>query len=93
MFPVFAHESMVELCKMLSPLSVKVTECMDKICKQAATILDKYTPEHLKNNCEQFSYIRHQADTMAIIVHQLVEKGYLVVPNEKVNICMYGVIR
>lgn len=92
-FPVFTHESMVELCKMLSPLSVKVTECMDEICKQASTILNKYTPEHLKDKCEQLCYIRHQAEAMAIIVEQLVEKGYLVVPEEKVNLCMYGVIR
>ncbi len=68
-------------------------ECMDKICTMATKICKKHTPKHLQDRCEQLAYVYYQADTMGIAVEKLVDEGYLIVPEEQINLCVFGVKR
>ena len=66
---------------------------MGKICELTTDICKKYTPKHLQDRCERLSYVCHQADVMGIVVEKLVDDGYLVVPEERTNLCVFGVKR
>lgn len=45
----------------------------------------------LKDKVGQLTHIHHQMDAMAFIIETMVEKGQLTVPEEKVNLCIFGV--
>ena len=92
-FPVFTTRGAYNMTKDLMPAIELIGDCMDKICKTAAEIFKKYTPENLRDRCEQLCYVRHQADAMGIITEKLVEKGYLHIPDKKTNLCIFGVRR
>ena len=93
LFPVFTTKDFYNMTKDLMPAIELIEDCMDKICKTAAEIFKKYTPENLRDRCEQLCYVRHQADAMGIITEKLVEKGYLHIPDKKTNLCIFGVRR
>ena len=79
--------------KKLHEISDLTMECMEKICGMAYGILKKHTPRHLHDRCEHLCCVRHQADAMGIIVEKLVNEHFLIVPEERTNLCMYGVIQ
>ena len=66
-------------------------ECMGKVCEMTTDICRKHTPKHLQDRCERLAYVCHQADVMGIVVEKLVADGFLTVPEEKTNLCIFGV--
>ena len=92
-FPTFTSKNDYSMRKQLQPMTNDVVKCMNEICCKAAIIFKKHTPKELKDRCEQLAYVCHQADAMGIIIEKLVEQGYLVVPDEQTNLCIYGVRR
>ncbi len=90
-FPVFSETVFEEVKGILSALSGDVCDCMMQICDIAAETLKDYVPKALKNKCGQLAWIYHQMDVMAFIIETMVKKEQLMVPNEKVNPCMFGV--
>lgn len=92
-FPVFTSKERYLMEKKLQEIINLTVDCMEKICGMAYVILKTYTPQHLYDRCEHLCYVRHQADAMGIIVEKLVADKYLIVPEERTNLCMYGVIQ
>ena len=91
-FPVFDSNLFETTLKdMLAPLSDEVAECMEKICDIAANTLKDYAPAALKDKFSRLTHIHHQMDVMAFILETMVERGQLIVPDEKVNLCIFGV--
>ena len=58
--------------------------------KLTTDICKKHVPTHLQDRCEHLAYVCHQADVMGIVVEKLVAEGYLTVPTEKTNLCVFG---
>lgn len=92
-FPTFASQQCHWMRQMLKEAINATMECMDRICIMTTAICKKHTPKHLQDRCERMSYVFHQADAMGIIVEKLVADGYLVVPEERTNLCIFGVKR
>lgn len=90
-FPVLSEKDNELLKNKLEVLIDAVQGCMEKICEQASVILKKYTPEHLKDKCEYVCYLCHQSAAIGFIMEELVKIGYLKVPDERKNLCIYGV--
>lgn len=91
-FPVFDSNLFNTTIKeMLAPLIDEAADCMVKICDIAAYTLKDYVPSKLKDKVGQITHIHHQMDAMAFIIEAMVEKGQLTVPEEKVNLCIFGV--
>lgn len=90
-FPTFTSKENYHIRNDLKPITVKIVDCMDKICTGAAALFKKHTPKELKDHCEQLAYIRYQADAMGVIVENLVAEGYLTIPEKRENLCVYGV--
>ena len=79
--------------KQLEEIFDELVFCMLEICNLAEGFFKKHTPKCFHDRCEQLCFVRHQADAMAIIVEKLVNEGYLIVPNEKTNLTIFGVRR
>ena len=91
-FPVFDAELFGgEVQELLTPMVDMVCDCMGKICDIAVETLKDYVPKALKDKCGQLAYIHHQMDVMAFVIETMVEKGELIVPEERVNLCVFGV--
>ena len=91
-FPTFTSREAYIIRKELKPITDTVVDCMEKICRNAASLFKKCSPKELKDNCEQLAYVRYQADAMGIIVEKLVEDKFLTIPEKRTNLCMFGVI-
>ena len=92
-FPTFTTRQAHNMRQVLKDAIDATVECMDKICTMATEICKKYTPKHLQGRCERLAYVYYQADAMGIIVEKLVKDGYLTVPEEQTNLCVFGVKR
>lgn len=92
-FPVFTSRDGYNMQKELQPIIEMTVNAMDSICRLAAELFKKHTPKNLMDRCEHLCYVRHQADAMGIIVEALVQTGYLTIPAEKANLCIFGVKR
>lgn len=92
-FPVFTSRDNYYMRKELQPIIDMTVNAMDNICRMAAELFKKHTPKNLMDRCEHLCYVRHQMDVMGIIVEALVQTGYLTIPAEKTNLCVFGVKR
>lgn len=90
-FPVLTYEDENLLLEKLKAVISEIQNCMEKVCNQSSQILKKHTPEHLTDKCEYLCFMRHQADVIGIIAEELVKIGYLKIPDERCNLCIYGV--
>ena len=90
-FAVFTNSVYEEISEILAPAVNDVVACMEEICGIAENILKDYVPKALKGRCGQMAQIHHQLDIMAYIIETMVSSGHLVIPDEKANICMFGV--
>lgn len=91
-FPVFGGGMFYgEMKKLLEPAVGEAYACMKNICGIAAECLTEYVPKSLRDKCGQMAVIRHQMDAMAYIIEEMVRNGQLIVPDERVNLCMFGV--
>ena len=92
-FPTFNTRQSYWMRQQLKDIIDITMDCMGKICELTTDICKKYTPKHLQDRCERLAYICHQADVMGIVVERLVADGYLIVPDEQTNLCVFGVKR
>ncbi len=92
-FPTFTTKQAHYMRQKLKNVIDATVECMDKICTMATKICRKYTPKHLQDRCERLAYANYQADAMGIIVEKMVADGYLIVPEERTDLCVFGVRR
>lgn len=92
-FPTFTTKQAYFMRQELKEVIDATVECMDKICTMASEICKKHTPKHLQNRCERLAYAYYQADAMGIVVEKMVADGYLIVPEERTNLCVFGVRR
>ncbi len=90
-FPVFTQSVFNNIYEKLEPSIMEAYQCMEKICRLAGEILADYAPKALKNRCGQLAFIHHQSNVMAYIMEALVEEKVLIVPDKRVNLCMFGV--
>lgn len=90
-FPTFNTRQAYYMRQQLQEAIDAIMECMGKICELTTDLCKKHTPKHLQDRCERLAYVCHQADVMGIVVEKLVAEGYLAVPEEKTNLCIFGV--
>jgi hypothetical protein len=88
---VFKAEAFDELKEILTPAINEVSSCMREICDIAAETLKDYVPKALTDKCGQLSTINHQMDVMAYIIEEMVKREHLIIPEEKTNVCIFGV--
>lgn len=92
-FPIFTSRENHLMRKQLREIIDPTVECMEKICSMACEILKRHTPEYFHDRCDHLCYVRHQADAMGIIIEKLVKERYLIIPDQKTNLCVFGVKR
>ena len=92
-FPTLTSRENHYIREELKPITDIIVGCMEKVCSSAALLFKKHTPKELKEHCEQLAYVRYQADAMGIIIEKLVEDKFLIVPEKRTNLCMFGVKR
>lgn len=90
-FPVFSSDMIDNIKKMLEPIVEEICSCMIEICDLAAQTLKEYVPKALLDQCDQLAFIHHQMDVMAFIIETMVERNYLVIPEENEKLCVFGV--
>lgn len=90
-FPVFSEQIFEETKKLLTPAIEEACNCMAQICDMGAKLLKNYVPKALQNKCDQLARINHQMDVMAFLIENMVANGQLILPNEKTNLCIFGV--
>lgn len=91
-FPIFNKSVLTKLLQEFENDIDDITECINGICKTAAKELKKYTPKNLQDKCEQLSFIHHQMDVIALIIEEMVNGGFLTIPNDRTNLCIYGIV-
>ncbi len=90
-FPVFSSEAFGKAIEILSPISEITNSCMIEACEVVSKMLYKDVPASMKKYNPLFAHIWYPLESMALIVEAMVETGYLFVPEEKTNLCMFGV--
>jgi len=90
-FPVFEEPVFDRLCTLIKPISEMVANCMTDISDKAETILAEHAPESVRTQCADIAKIHHRLDVAAFLMEKMVEKGSLAVPDERVNLCIFGV--
>lgn len=90
-FPVFTEKVFEEVQEILAPVSEIALSCMTEICKIAEETLRDYVPKQLKDKCGYLTAIYHQIKAMGLIIEEMVKREQLIVPDEKVNLCVFGV--
>ncbi len=91
-FPVITTDSYETTKEKMENIINEAYEYILKICDVAEEVLSDYVPGYLKDKCGRMAQIQHQMDGMAYVVETMVEKGQLIVPKEKANIGIFGVI-
>lgn len=92
-FPVFSESVFDKVKEIIQPAIDETCNCMVEICDIAAETLKDFAPKALKDKCGQLARIRYQMDVMAFIVETMVKRNQLIVPDEKVNLCIFGVVK
>lgn len=90
-FPVFTNKQKEEICEMFASVIKEIYDYIEDVCNEALKHLKSYVPKNLADKCEALCFVRHQSDVVAIIAEQLVKIGYLTVPDEKANLCFFGI--
>ncbi len=90
-FPVFVKAELEHVKEALAPIVDLIFACILEICAIAEETLKDYVPNALKNDCGHLANVHYQVDSAAQIMEEMVRRGMLTVPEEKVNMCMYAV--
>lgn len=90
-FAVFKEAVFYEIKEILTPVINEVCGCMEEICGIAEKTLKDYAPKALKDKFGQLSWIHHELDILAFIIETMAGRNQLIIPDEKANICMFGV--
>ncbi|MCM1335562.1 MAG: sigma-70 family RNA polymerase sigma factor [Bacteroides sp.] len=91
-FPVFTKNVLQNGAKsLLAPAVEETIRCMDEICERAIERIRPSIPSNLRDRCDYVTRINFLIETIACLVESMVEEGALKVPNERANLCMFGV--
>ncbi len=90
-FPVVTKKEKQQMDKDFADAVNAIEKYANEICKGAGTILKKHVPRNLSNQCDILCDIRHKTDVAGVLMEELVKIGYLTVPEEKCNLCFYGI--
>ena len=90
-FPVFEKEIFEKVKIILSDIIEEVALCMIDISKKAETMLAEHAPASLKEQCGDIAKIHHRLDVAAFLMEELIKEHKLIVPNEKMPLCVWGV--
>ena len=90
-FAVFKESVFEEIHNLMTPIIDEVCESMKKVCEAAELTLKDYVPKALKDKCGHVAWIHHELDIIALIIETMVRHEQLVIPEEKANMCMFGV--
>lgn len=90
-FPVFDTEVYNKVREIIGGVVDSAFECMTKVTAKATEILIDHAPSNVKDQCEAIANIHHNLNTAAIIMEMLIEQERLLLPDEKVPLCVFGV--
>ncbi|MBO5065386.1 MAG: sigma-70 family RNA polymerase sigma factor [Clostridia bacterium] len=90
-FPVITKKDKEEMDSDFACTIKSIENYATELCKGAEAILKKHVPRNLIEQCDILCYIRHKTDVAGILMEELVKIGYLTVPEEKCNLCFYGI--
>ncbi len=90
-FPVITKKEKEQMDADFSDTINSIENYAEELCKGVEVILRKHVPRSLSNQCGILCNIRHRTDVVGILMEELVKIGYLTVPEEKCNLCFYGV--
>lgn len=90
-FPVFEETQFARLCEMLSEVTEEIADGMVKISETGARLLEGYVPAEVRDQCGDIAKHHHRIDVTAILMEEMVAKGRLTVPKERVPLCVWGV--
>jgi len=90
-FPVFSSQAFDKAKEILSPISEAACSCMTEACEVVSKMLYKDVPTSMKKYNPLFGYSWYPLEAMALMVEAMVETDYLIVPEERTNLCMFGV--
>ncbi len=90
-FIVFEHDIFEKVTCILSDIIEEVANCMIDISNQAEKILAEHAPASLKEQCGDIAKIHHRLDVAAFLLEELIKENKLIVPNEKIPLCIWGV--
>ena len=90
-FLVFDNEVFEEICSILSDIIQEVANCMIDISNKAEKILSEHAPASVKEQCGDIAKIHHRLDVAAFLLEELIKENKLIVPNERIPICVWGV--
>lgn len=92
-FPVFEEKQFACLREMISEVSEEIADSMVKFSEMGARLLEEYVPADVRDQCGDIAKIHHRLDVAAILLEEMVAKGRLTVPEERVPLCVWGVKR
>ncbi len=90
-FPVITSDEKEQMDKDFVDAVNSIENYANELCKGAEEILKKHVPRRLSDQCDILCDIRHKTDVVGILMEELVKIGYLTVPQEKCNLCFYGI--
>ncbi len=90
-FPVITKEEKAEMDEDFRSAVDAVEEYAARLVTGAEAILRKHVPKNLAAQCNVLCDVRHKTDVTGILMEELVKIGYLTVPEEKCNLCFYGI--
>ena len=90
-FPVFRSDVFAEVCALLAPISETAAVCMQEISDEAERVLKEHVPSTVKDQCGDIAKIHHRLDAAAFLMETWIADGKLVLPAEKIPLCVWGV--
>jgi len=75
----------------LSDVIEEVADCMIDISDKAEKLLAEHVPDPLRGQCGDVAKIHHRLDVAAFLFEELIKENKLIVPNEKIPLCVWGV--
>lgn len=90
-FPVITKTEKKQMDADFAEVINSIENYASELCKGAEAILNKHVPRSLSDQCRILCDLRHKTDVAGILVEELVKIGYLTVPEEKCNLCFYGI--
>ncbi len=90
-FPVFESSVFEQVVSVLSDIIEQVADCMIEISDRAEKVLIEHVPASVKDQCGDVAKIHHRLDVAAFLLEELIKSKKLIVPNEEVPLCVWGV--
>ncbi|MCM1054081.1 MAG: sigma-70 family RNA polymerase sigma factor [Bacteroides sp.] len=90
-FLVFDSDIFKKVSDILSDIIEETANCMINISNKAEKILAEHVPSYLIGQCGDIAKIHHRFDVAAFLLEELIKENKLVVPNERMPLCMWGV--